>query len=60
MYEPHANRHRREDGELLFFTGKFMDFLLLGVFSVFGLHTLLWFPRSLKALRERRGQPPRH
>jgi hypothetical protein len=52
-YDPHANRHSRERGQLLFFTGKFMDLLLLGVFSVFGIHTVLWFIRSLKALRER-------
>ncbi|MCL4762637.1 MAG: hypothetical protein KJ018_12825, partial [Burkholderiales bacterium] len=56
-YDPHANRHVREQGQLLFFTGKFMDFLLLGVFSVFGLHTVLWFVRSLRAMRERRGTP---
>jgi hypothetical protein len=40
-----------------------MDFLLLGVFAFFGLHTLLWFYRSLKVVRERRareraGSPP--
>jgi hypothetical protein len=58
-YDPHANRHVREKGQLLFFTGKFMDFLLLGVFSVFGVHTILWFVRSLRALRERRGPTSR-
>jgi len=57
-YDPHANRHSRASGQLLFFTGKFMDILLLGVFSVFGVHTLLWFVRSLKAMRER-GTPPK-
>jgi hypothetical protein len=31
-----------------------MDLLLLGVFSFFGLHTILWFFRSLKAVRERK------
>ena len=58
-YDPHANRHVREKGQLLFFTGKFMDLLLLGVFSVFGVHTILWFVRSMKAVRERRNAPPR-
>lgn len=53
MYDPHANRHVRSEGQLLFFTGVFMDLLLLGVFSFFGLHTILWFFRSLKAVRER-------
>jgi hypothetical protein len=54
LYDPHANRHERTSGQLLFFTGKFMDLLLLGVFSFFGLHTILWFFRSLKAVRERK------
>lgn len=58
-YDPHANRHVRKSGQLLYFTGKFMDFLLLGVFAVFGAHTILWFVRSLRAMRERRAPPPR-
>jgi hypothetical protein len=52
-YDPHADRHSMASGQVLFFTGKFMDVLLLGVFAVFGLHTVLWFVRSLKAMRER-------
>ncbi len=55
-FDPHANKHSRERGQLLFFTGKFMDLLLLGVFVFFGAHTLLWFFRSLKAVKERRAQ----
>jgi hypothetical protein len=47
-YDPHANRHRRESGNVLYFTGKFMDVLLIGVFGFFGTHTLLWFYRSWK------------
>jgi hypothetical protein len=35
-----------------------MEILLLGVFAFFGLHTLLWFVRSLKAVRERRAATP--
>lgn len=57
-YDPHANRHSPERGQLLYYIGRFMDLLLLGVFSVFGVHTLLWFFRSLKAMRER-GTPPK-
>ena len=56
LYDPHANRHRRDGGELLFFTGKFMDFLLIGVFGFFGAHTGLWFFRSWKVTRERRAK----
>ena len=58
QYDPHPNRHRRESGQLLFFTGKFMDVLLLGVFAFFGAHTLLWFIRSLKEVRARRAKKP--
>jgi hypothetical protein len=57
-FDPHANKHSRERGQLLFFTNKFMEILLLGVFAFFGLHTLLWFFRSLKAVRERRNAAP--
>jgi hypothetical protein len=57
-FDPHANKHSRERGQLLFFTNKFMEILLLGVFAFFGLHTLLWFFRSLKAVRERRAAAP--
>jgi nitrate/TMAO reductase-like tetraheme cytochrome c subunit len=63
QYDPHPNRHKREAGQLLYYTGKFMDLLLLGVFAFFGVHTLLWFYRSLAVVRERRareraGAPP--
>jgi len=63
QYDPHPNRRVREAGALLFYTGKFMDLLLLGVFAFFGLHTALWFYRSLQVMRERRakersGTPP--
>jgi hypothetical protein len=56
LYDPHANRRSPERGQLLFYTGKFMDVLLIGVFSFFGLHTILWFFRSLKAVREERAR----
>lgn len=58
-YDPHADRHSYKDGPLLYVTGKFMDLLLLGVFSVFGVHTGLWLYRSLKTMRERSRTPPR-
>lgn len=56
LFEPHANRHVRKDGQLLFFTNVFMEVLLFGVFAFFGIHTILWFFRSLKAVRERGGR----
>lgn len=54
-YDPHADKHDRERSPQLFWTYKLMQGLLAGVFMFFGAHTLLWFPRSWKARRERRG-----
>jgi cytochrome b subunit of formate dehydrogenase len=34
-----------------------MTSLLVGVFGFFGVHTLLWLPRSIKLLNEKRKQP---
>ena len=42
LYDPHANRHRR-DGELLFYR-QFMDFLLIGVFGFFRGSRVCGFP----------------
>ena len=53
-FDPHANRHDRERSPLLYFTGVFMDLLLIGVFVFFGAHTVFWFVRSLRVVRERR------
>ena len=46
-YDPHANRHDRARNPLYYYAGKFMEWLLIGVFTFFGIHTLLWFIRSL-------------
>lgn len=53
-FDPHANRHDRERSPLLYYAGIFMDWLLIGVFVFFGIHTLLWLVRSLQVVRERR------
>lgn len=58
QYAPHGNAHDREQYPLLFYTKKFMDWLLVGVFLFFGLHTVLWFVRSLRELRELRANRP--
>jgi hypothetical protein len=57
MWDPHANRHDRARNPLLYFSGKFMDWLLVGVFGFFGLHTLLWFIRELREKIARRAPP---
>ena len=48
-FNPHPQPERREAGEATYFVSLFMKWLLLGVFGFFGLHTLLWFQRSLVA-----------
>jgi hypothetical protein len=53
-FKPHGNPHDREGDPILYYTRLFMVWLLIGVFSFFGLHTLLWLVRSLKEVGERR------
>ncbi len=47
-YDPHADKHDRDRNGMLYFSARFMEFLLVGVFSFFGLHTALWFTRLLR------------
>jgi len=54
-YKPHGNPHDRQGDPILYFTRLFMQLLLAGVFSFFGVHTLLWLIRSLKEVNARRG-----
>jgi Cytochrome c3 len=54
-YKPHGNPHDRAGDPILYYTRLFMVWLLIGVFSFFGLHTVLWLLRSLREVRERRG-----
>jgi DnaJ-class molecular chaperone len=57
QFDPHANPERRANFPLLYYSSVFMTALLLGTFGFFGLHTILWFPRSLiERLRRRRGR----
>jgi hypothetical protein len=57
-YDPHADAHDYERGPVLYYTARFMTLLLAGVFGFFGLHTTLWFARSLREARARRAGPP--
>ena len=57
LYDPHADPHDRDRNPMLYYTSVFMKLLLGGVFLFFGMHTLLWFPRSLQARRERSQRP---
>jgi hypothetical protein len=57
-YDPHADKNDPERSAVLYYANRFMQSLLLGVGLFFGAHTLLWFPRSFRARRERRFTPP--
>lgn len=55
-YLTHATHHDPDKYPALYYTFWFMTSLLVGTFGFFGLHTLLWFPRSLKLRREFRAE----
>jgi len=52
-YLTHATHHDRKKYPLLFWTFWGMVALLVGTFTVGGLHTILWLPRALEMRRER-------
>jgi hypothetical protein len=52
-YDPHADARDRERSPAVYWTARLMKLLLAGVFTFFGVHTALWFPRSW---REREAQ----
>lgn len=45
-YLTHATHHNKEKYPFLFYTFWFMTILLVSTFAFFGIHTLLWIPRS--------------
>jgi len=53
-YLTHATHHDPVRYPILYYTYWAMTLLLIGVFSFFGLHTIMWLPRSFRAMRERR------
>src|SRR6266542_2922795 len=55
QFHPHADPADKARFPLLHLATAFMTALLVGTFGFFGLHTLLWFPRSLIE-RLRRGR----
>ena len=59
-YLTHATHHDKQKYPILYFTFWAMTFLLIGVFSFFGIHTLLWFPRSYKHLKKKREDEKLH
>ncbi len=59
-YLTHATHHDEDKYPILYYTYWAMTGLLIGVFSFFGLHTLLWLPRSFRHLRERKKLEKEH
>lgn len=57
-YLPHADPTDRARNPLLFYVWAFMTTVLFGTMTVWGIHTLLWYRRSLKDRRERRARTP--
>ncbi len=53
-YLTHATHHDPVKYPILYYTYWFMTSLLIGVFGFFGLHTLLWLPRSIRQMRKRK------
>ncbi len=55
-YLTHATHHDPVKYPILYYTYWVMTILLVSVFTFFGIHTLLWLPRSFRHLRERKKQ----
>lgn len=51
-YDPHADKHNRQRNAGLWAAAKSMQFLLVGVFAFFGVHTTLWFSRGMRERRK--------
>lgn len=57
-FDPHADHHNPDRSPTLYYIYLGMETLLYSVFGFFGLHTLLWFVRSI-VHRARHGRPRR-
>ncbi len=53
-YLTHATHHNKTKYPILYYTFWAMTFLLIGVFGFFGLHLLLWLPRSIQGIKKKR------
>ncbi|MBF8288316.1 MAG: cbcL, partial [Candidatus Rokubacteria bacterium] len=54
-FQPHADHSNKARYPILYYSYLLMTTLLVGTFAFFGLHSLLWLPRSLVE-RLRRGR----
>ncbi|MFN7944539.1 MAG: hypothetical protein U0Z53_04255 [Blastocatellia bacterium] len=48
-FNPHPEPTKKKKSALLYYVNLFMKWLLISVFGFFGVHTLLWFQRSVMA-----------
>lgn len=48
-FNPHPEPEKKEKSAIIYYVYLFMEWLLISVFSFFGIHTLLWFQRSIGA-----------
>lgn len=59
-YNPHPKPDDPDASLLVYYVSHFMEWLLIGVFGFFGLHTFLWLQRSIVAFfsekREKSGE----
>jgi predicted CXXCH cytochrome family protein len=53
-YLTHATHHDKTKYPILYYTFWGMTSLLIGVFGFFGIHLLMWLPRSIQAARKRK------
>jgi len=53
-YLTHATHHDKDKYPFIYWTWLFMTALLVGTFAFFGLHTLMWLPRSFQAMKHAR------
>ncbi len=58
-YLTHATHHDPKKFPFLYYTFWGMTILLVGTFTVSGIHTILWFPRALQMRRELRAAEAR-
>lgn len=56
-YLTHATHHNKDKHAALYYVFWFMTILLVSVFTFFGLHLLLWIPRSFLHRREKKKHP---
>jgi cytochrome b subunit of formate dehydrogenase len=55
QYDPHPEPHDPGKSLLVYYVAGFMEWLLIGVFGFFGIHTVLWLQRSIVAyVRQKR------